>query len=67
MFSETTKTLLFIAWSIAVFLAAIAIGITSVANWVVVSFIAVVPPLVVRGFWRAPEQTMSESINEARR
>jgi len=67
MFSETTKTLLFIAWSIAVFLAAIAIGITSVANWVVVSFIAVVPPLVVRSFWRAPEQTMSESINEARR
>lgn len=67
MFSETTKTLLFIAWSIAVFLAAIAIGITSVTNWVVVAFIAVVPPLVVRSYWRAPEQTISESINEARR
>jgi hypothetical protein len=67
MFSETTKTLLFIAWSIAVFLAAIAIGITSIANWVVVAFVAVVPPLVVRSFWRAPEQTISESINEARR
>ena len=67
MFSETTKTLLFITWSIAVFLAAIAIGITSVTNWVVVAFIAVVPPLVVRSFWHAPEQTISESINEARR
>jgi hypothetical protein len=67
MFSKTTKTLLFIAWSIAVFLAAIAIGITSIANWVVVTFIAVVPPLVVRSFWRVPEQTISESINEARR
>ena len=67
MFSETTKTLLFMAWSIAVFLAAIAIGITSTANWVIVAFIAVVPPLVVRSFWRAPEQTISESINEARR
>ena len=67
MFSETTKTLLCIAWSIAVFLVAIAIGITSVANWVVVAFIAVVPPLVVRSYWRAPEQTISESINEARR
>ena len=67
MFSETTKTLLFIAWSIAVFLAAMAIGITSIANWVVVAFVAVVPPLVVRSFWRAPEQTISESIHEARR
>jgi len=67
MFSETTKTLLLIAWSIAVFLAAIAIGITSIANWAIVAFVAVVPPLVVRSFWRAPEQTISESIHEARR
>jgi len=67
MYSQTVKTLLFVAWSIAVFLAAIIIGITSLANWVVVAFIAVVPPLVVRSFWRAPEQTISESIHEARR
>ncbi len=67
MYSQTTKTLLFTAWSIAVFLAAIVLGITSVANWFVVAFIAVVPPLVVRSFWRAPEQTISESIHEARR
>ena len=67
MFSEKTKTLLFVAWSIAVVLAAIALGITSVPNWVVVACVAVVPPLVVRRFWRAPEQTISESINEARR
>ena len=66
MFSNT-KTLLFIAWSIAVVLAAIAIGITSVLNWIVVACLAVAPPLVVRSFWRAPEQTISESINEARR
>ena len=67
MFSERAKTLVFVAWSIAVLLAAIAIGITSVQNWVVVACVAVVPPLVVRRFWRAPEQTISESINEARR
>ena len=64
---ENTKTLLFIAWSIAVFLAAIAIGITSVPNWIVVACVAGMPPLVVRSFWRAPEQTISESIHEARR
>ena len=67
MFSDNTKTLLFIAWSIAVFLSAIAIGIPSVLNWIVVACVAVAPPLVVRSFWRGPEQTISESINEARR
>ena len=67
MFSDKTKTLLFIAWSIAVFLAAIAIGITSVLNWIVVACVAVAPPVVVRSFWRTPEQTISERINEARR
>jgi hypothetical protein len=67
MFSEKTKTLLFVAWPIAILLAAVAIGIRSVPNWVAVAGVAVVPPLVVRRFWRAPEQTISESINEARR
>ena len=67
MLSESTKTLLFLAWSIAVFLAAIAIGNTSVLNGIVVAGVAVAPPLVVRRFWRAPEQTISERINEARR
>jgi hypothetical protein len=67
MSSENTKTLLFLAWAIVVFLAAIAIGITSVPQWVVVALVAVVPPLVGRRFWRAPEQTISESIQDARR
>ena len=67
MFSETLKTLLYIAWFIAVLLVAIAIGITTVSNWILVACAAVVPPLVVRSFWRAPEQTISESIRDARR
>ena len=58
MFSENTKTLLFAGWALAVGLVAIVIGITSVA---------VVPPLVARRFWHAPEQTISESIHDARR
>ena len=67
MFSDNTKTLLFVAWSIAVFLLAIAIGITSIPNWVAVAVVAVVPPFVARRFWRVPQQTITESINEARR
>jgi uncharacterized membrane protein YhdT len=66
MLSDKTKTLLFIAWSIAVLIAAVALGITSVSSWIIVACIAAVPPLVVRSFWRAPEQTLSESIHEAR-
>jgi hypothetical protein len=67
MFSENSKTLLFAGWSILVLLAAIVIGITSILNWVAVACVAIVPPLVVRSFWRTPPQTISESINEARR
>jgi uncharacterized membrane-anchored protein YitT (DUF2179 family) len=67
MLSENQKTLLFIAWAIGVVLSAIAIGITSVSNWIVVAFVAGVAPLVVRSFWRDPEKTISESIDEARR
>jgi len=67
MWSDTVKTLLFIAWAIGVLLVAMTIGVTSVLNWVVVACVAVAPPLVVRTFWRAPEQTISESIRKARR
>lgn len=67
MFSDKTKTQLFAAWSIAVVLVALAVGITSVLHWIVAAFVAAVPALVVRNFWRAPEQTISERIHEARR
>jgi uncharacterized membrane protein YhdT len=67
MFSENTKTLMYAGWSIAVLLVAIVIGITSILNWIAVACVAIVPPLVVRSFWRTPPQTISESINEARR
>jgi hypothetical protein len=67
MYSRNMKTVLFVDWVIAVCLTALAIGTTSVPNWVVVAFVAGVPPLVVRSFWHAPEQTISASIHEARR
>jgi hypothetical protein len=67
MSSENIKTLVFVAWAAGVFVAAIASGITSVPNWIVVACAAIVPPVMVRQFWRAPEQTISESIRDARR
>ena len=67
MLSENNKTQLFVAWAIVVCLVALSIGINSVSNWVVVACLAVVPPFVARSFWRAPAQTISESIRDARR
>lgn len=67
MTSQNLKPLLLVAWVIAVCVAAIAIGVTSVPNWLAVAAAAIVPPLIVRQFWHAPEQTISESIHAARR
>jgi len=65
MISGNTKTLVFVAWVIAVGLAGLALGVTSPANWAVVACIALLPPFVARQFWHAPEKTISESIHEA--
>ena len=67
MFSENTKTMFFAGWALLVLLVATLMGISSMLNWVAVVCVAIVPPLVVRSFWRVPPQTISESINEARR
>ena len=67
MLSDDNKTQLFVAWATMVCLAALAIGITSISNWVVVVCLALVPPLVARMFWRTPEETISESIRDAQR
>jgi len=63
MFSENTKMLLLGGWAIAVFLVAVAVGITSVPYWMVVACVALVPPVVARRLWHSPDETTSESIN----
>ena len=67
MVSDNNKTQLFVAWAVLVCLGALAIGVSSVSNWIGVASLAVVPPLVVRRFWRQPDQTISERIRDARR
>ena len=66
MLSPNNKAQLFVAWAIVVCLAALALGIHSVSNFMIVACLAVVPPLVARSFWRVPDQTISESIRDAR-
>ena len=52
-------------------LAAFIIGIEgnsdSFSGWAVLTGVAVVPPLVMMCRWNDPRQTMSESIQDARR
>ena len=67
MFSENRKRLLFAAWALVVCVVAIVMGVTSVPYWMVVACVAFVPPVVARTFWHAPEPTISETINDARR
>ena len=67
MSTNNAKTLILVAWPVAVFLVALMIGITSMPYWMVVACVAIVPPSVARHFWHAPERTVSESINDARR
>ena len=67
MYSESRKMQLFATWMLVVCLTALAIETKSVANWIVMACLAVVPPLVAGKFWRTPARTISESIRDARR
>jgi hypothetical protein len=64
---ESIKGIFSTLWVSAVFAAAIAGNLQSVSGWTVLVGVAVVPPLVMMWRWNHPAQTMSESIQEARR
>jgi hypothetical protein len=61
------RNLLSAAWIGGVAAVALAANITTAANWALVAGIAVALPAVMYRLWRAPKQTMSESIKEAQR
>lgn len=61
------KAIIGTLWVSAVSVVGIAGNLSSVASWTVLAVVAVVPPLVMMWRWKAPRQTMSESIQEALR
>ena len=61
------KRVIAILWVSAMCIIGIAAGLGSFSSWAVLAGIAVVPPLVMMWLWNDPHQTMSESIQEARR
>jgi hypothetical protein len=64
---EYTKLAVAAGWMSAVCAAGIAGGLDSLASWTVLAAVAVVPSVVMLWHWHHPGQTLSESIQEARR
>ena len=63
----SVKTVLAIAWVSVVCVVGIAGNTNSLSGWTLLAAVAVVPPLVMMWRWNDPPQSMSESIQKARR
>jgi ABC-type nickel/cobalt efflux system permease component RcnA len=67
MKKELTKGTLTAIWLLAMVVIAYGANITSTASWIALVSFTIIPPIAMWRFWRDPAQTMSESIQEARR
>lgn len=61
------KVVVTILWVLAVCVAGIAVRTSSLSSWAFLAGVAVLPPIIMMWRWNDPPQSMSESINEARR
>ena len=61
------KVLAVAAWVLAIGAVALLAGVTSTSGWLALAALAIVPPIVAMRFWKRPDQTMSQSIQEALR
>ena len=61
------KSIIAMLWVSAASIVGIAGNFDSFSSWTVLAGVAVVPPLVMMWRWNDPRQTMSETIQEARR
>lgn len=61
------KVLSVAAWVLVIGAAGLLAGITSSSGWLSLAALAIVPPIVAMRFWKRPDQTMSQSIQEALR
>jgi hypothetical protein len=67
MQSGYVKVALMGVWILAVGVLGYVLGATSFVGWIVLAAMALTPPVVMMRLWRAPSQSMSESIREALR
>jgi hypothetical protein len=64
MHIDHVKAAMIGAWILAIGVLGYVLGTTSLAGWTVLAVVSVIPPVVVMRLWRAPSQSMSESIRE---
>ncbi len=61
------KGLVVALWILILMVAGLATPVTSMAGWAALVAVALISIWVLQKFWRDPSQTMSESIQQARR
>jgi hypothetical protein len=61
---QRIKLLTIAAWILAIGAASLILGVTSSSGWIALAALAIVPPIVMLFFWKLPDQTMSQSIQE---
>jgi hypothetical protein len=61
------KSVLIVAWISLVLVVAFAGHVTTLSSWTVVAGIALFPPVLIMWRLNSVPQTLSQSINEARR
>lgn len=54
-------------WILILVVVGLVMGITSMSGWLTLAGLALISLVILQRLWRAPEQTLSESINKARR
>jgi hypothetical protein len=64
---QTMKMTIAAVWVALAVTAGLVIGVTTLLGWTVLAGVSILPPLVMAWWWSDPRQTLSESINEARR
>jgi hypothetical protein len=61
------KVALAAVWALAVSTLGLVVGVTSMASLAILAVLALLPPILMLRLWRDPVQSMSESIQDARR
>lgn len=56
-----------VAWILILALVGLVAGVTSVSGWLTLAGLALISLVILQRLWRAPEQTLSQSIDKARR
>jgi len=61
------KTVLAAGWAVGLTAIALFAHVTGIGSWISLMGLALLPPIVMVRMWNGPDQSLSQSIQEARR